>query len=265
MSVEGTYLEKIIAAKRAELEGGRRAQNRPRAQLEAELASMPPTRDFESALRQGPGPRAIAEFKRASPSEGKIREPADPVAIASAYAEAGAAAISCLTDRHFEGSLEDLQAVRRACELPVLRKDFLLRKEQLLESRLAGADAVLLICAALEPPHLRDMIKEAHALGLHVLCEAHTENEVERALAAGARIIGVNNRDLHSFEVDFERAIALRQAVPRRFTYVAESGIKRRDEVQRLREAGVDAILVGTHLMRAEDPGVALSDLLAMP
>ena len=263
MSVQGTYLEKIIAAKRASFDG-RPAANVNRQRIEAEVASLPPCRDFEGALRQGLAPRVIAEFKRASPSEGVIRENADPRAIARSYAEAGAAAMSCLTDEHFQGSFDDLRAVRAAVDLPVLCKDFMLRPSQLLEARRQGADCILLIVAALEPPHLRDMVKEATALGLHILCETHTEHEIERALAAGARIIGVNNRDLHTFEVDVQRAIRLRKQVPKSFTFVAESGIRNRTEVQQLRAAEVDAILVGTHLMRAEDPGLALTDLTAV-
>lgn len=264
MSAQGTYLEKIVAAKRAALDR-RLAANVPRAQLEARLAALPPCRDFEGALRTGPAPRAIAEFKRASPSEGVIREGAEPTIIARAYEEAGAAAISCLTDPHFKGSFDDLTAVRSAVDLPILCKDFILRADQLVEARLAGADAALLIVTVLEPPSLRQLIKAADELGMGVLCEAHTSHEVERALAAGARVVGVNNRDLHTFEVDIERAASLRASVPSSFTFVAESGIRSRDDVQRLREAGVDGVLVGTHLMKAEDPGLALSDLMAMP
>lgn len=263
MSVEGTYLEKIIAAKRASLDGQRGA-NVNRKRSDAEVAKMAPCRDFEAALRSGLAPRVIAEFKRASPSEGTIRENADPKAIAQAYAEAGASAMSCLTDSHFDGSFEDLKAVRRAVELPVLCKDFMLKPAQLFEARQQGADCILLIVAALEPPHLREMIKEAQALGLHILCETHDEREIDRALAAGARIIGVNNRDLHTFEVDIDRALRLRKHVPETFTYVAESGITTREQVQTLREAQVDAILVGTALMRAVDPGMALMDLMAL-
>src|SRR5690606_11480282 len=175
------------------------------------------TRDFEGALRIGPAPRAIAEFKRASPSEGTIREGADPVAIARSYAESGAAAISCLTDAHFNGSFEDLTAIRNAVDLPILCKDFILRPDQLIEARLAGADAALLIVTVLEPPLLRQLIKAADELGMGVLCETHTAREVERALAAGARVVGVNNRDLHTFEVDIERAASLRSSVPASF------------------------------------------------
>ncbi len=263
MSAEGTYLEKILAAKRARLGQGARA-NVSTKEIERVLATLPPTRDFEGALRDGPKPRAIAEFKRASPSQGPIREGADPRHISALYVDAGAACISVLCDEHFEGSLDDLRTVRDAVSIPLICKDFILYRSQILEARQAGADAVLLIVAALEAPRLRELIRFAHELGLAVLCEAHDERELERAMAAGARIVGVNARDLRTFEVDLERTLQLRARVPSSFTYVAESGIESRDHVHRLREAGVDAILVGTHLMRAEDPGLALMDLLAV-
>jgi indole-3-glycerol phosphate synthase len=260
MTDGGTYLDKILASKRAELEH----DNRSIATLEAQLSGLPPTMNFMSALRRTIRPCAIAEFKRASPSEGVIREHANPVEIAAQYVDAGAACISVLTDRHFQGTLDDLQSVRRAVSVPVLRKDFILERSQIVQSRLAGADAVLLIVAALAPPTLRELVSYANSLGLAVLCEAHDEREVERALAAGAKIIGVNSRDLRTFEVDLERSIRCRKLVPSSFVYVAESGIRSRADMQRLREAEVDAALVGTHLMRAADPGLALMDLMSL-
>lgn len=263
MSGEGTYLERILAAKRAELSSGPGGAVSDR-ELDRVLAEAGPTRDFEGALREGAAPRVIAEFKRASPSAGTIREGADPQQIATQYAGAGASAISVLCDRHFEGSLEDLRAVRAAVSLPVLCKDFILDRRQLVEARRAGADAVLLIVAALEPPRLRPLVEAAHDLGLHVLCETHDEHEVDRAMAAGARVVGVNSRDLRTFEVDLQRCVDLRRLVPAdRFVYVAESGIAGPADVERLRDAGVDAILVGTHLMAADDPGEALRALVA--
>jgi indole-3-glycerol phosphate synthase len=262
MSVEGTYLEAIVAAKRAAIERPTLARRRD---LESRMERVPPARDFEAALRRRPGPQCIAEFKRASPSEGVIRDDLPPAKVAQLYVDAGAAAISVLCDAHFHGGLDDLEEVHAAVEVPVLCKDFLLQPDQLVEARAYGADAALLIVACLEPPRLREMIREASELGMQVLCEAHTEHEIERALAAGARIIGVNNRDLHTFEVDVERSIQLRGRVPPSFTYVSESGLRSREDVQRMREAAVDAVLVGTHLMRAEDPGLALTDLMAMP
>jgi indole-3-glycerol phosphate synthase len=262
MSTEGTYLDKIIARKRSELAGGRRP-NWSAAEVDAQLAGLPEPRDFKSALQVGMGVRAIAEFKRASPSEGTIREPADPQEIALAYQAAGAAAISVLCDAHFRGSLEDLKAVREAVDIPVLCKDFIVHRSQIIDARLAGADAILLIVAALEPPMLRDLFFFARQLGLYVLVEAHTEHEIERALAVGAQIVGINNRDLQTFELDVGLSLRLRAVVPSHFVCVAESGIRGPDDVARLREARIDAMLVGTHLMRAEDPGRALTELLA--
>jgi len=262
MSEPGTYLDKILAAKRAELAGARPGPGV--RDLETALSGLSPARDFAAALRRGPAPTAIAEFKRASPSEGDIRPEADPREIARSYVESGAACISVLTDRHFRGSLDDLRAVRNAVPVPILRKDFIVQASQIIEARREGADAVLLIVAALDPPRLRELMGVARDCGLQVLCEAHDEREVDRAMAAGAQIVGVNARDLRTFEVDLDRTIALRERVPASFVYVAESGIRSREDVGRLREAGVDAVLVGTHLMRAEDPGLALMDLLSM-
>lgn len=263
MSSEGTYLDNILAAKRAELEAGR-PDNLSLQRIEAELADAPTPRDFWEALAQGPKPRLIAEFKRRSPSEGVLREKAEPRAIAQAYQAAGAAAISVLTDRHFGGSFEDLRAVRGAVTIPILCKDFILTRNQLVQARREGADAALLIVAALEAPHLRDLYNFARDIGLRVLMEAHDEHEVDRAMATGARIIGMNARDLATFEVDLDRVIQHRLDVPRSFLYVGESGITSRADVERLRAAAVDAILVGSVLMRADDPGAKLIELMAV-
>jgi indole-3-glycerol phosphate synthase len=261
---KGTYLEAIVAAKRAELADSRKARAGAVANgaLADELAELPPARDFEAALRSGPRPRLIAEFKRTSPSAGTIREDAQPGPIALSYVEAGAAAISVLADRHFEGSLDDVREVRRAVTVPVLCKDFVLERSQIVEARRAGADAILLIVAILEPPRLRAFVEFAHTIGMQVLCEAHTEHELDRALAAGARIVGVNARDLHTFTVEIQRCIDLRERVPASFVYVAESGIHTAADVDRLRRARVDAILVGTRLMAAPDPGQAVRELV---
>lgn len=263
---EATYLDKILAAKRDLLaRQGRR--NIRDSQIEAMLDEVGPCRDFADVLLRAPKPGIIAEFKRKSPSEGELRADADPRHVAALYVDAGAACISVLCDAHFDGSLDDLETVRRSVSVPLLAKDFILTRGQIVDARAAGADAVLLIVAALEPPRLRELVVFAHELGLGVLCEAHTEREVERALASGATTIGVNARDLTTFEVDLERVVALRDAVPQngRYCYVAESGIKTREDVQRLRQAQVDAVLVGSALMRSDDPGLALTDLMAMP
>jgi indole-3-glycerol phosphate synthase len=208
----------------------------------------------------------IAEFKRASPVRGPLRPEADPRHVATLYVDGGAAALSVLTDRSFSGSLDDLRRVRAAVSVPLLQKDFILQRSQIVEARCEGADAILLIVAVLEPPHLRELLAAAGEVGLQVLCEAHDEREVERALAAGTRIVGVNNRDLRTFDVDPTRAMRLRSLVPRgTHVFVAESGIRTREDVAALREAGVDAMLVGSRLMQAEDPGLALLDLMGSP
>lgn len=259
--LEGTYLDKILANKKAELAAAR-PPNWSAAELESRLAELPPTRDFKTSLQTGVGVRAIAEFKRASPSEGVIRDNANPVEVAKRYEEAGAAAISVLCDAHFRGSFADLDAVRNAVNLPILCKDFIIHRSQLVDARIAGADAALLIVAALKPPSLRELYLFARDIGLEVLVEAHTEHEVERALAIGATVIGINNRNLNTFEVDIERSLRLRSHIPANYTCVAESGIRSLEDVQRLHQAGLEAMLVGTNLMRADDPGQALRDLL---
>ena len=267
MSEEGsTYLDRILAAKKAQLASIRR-NNWNVAELEKELARLPAPLNFREALqssgRAGFGIGVIAEFKRASPSEGVLRDNADPRAIAEMYAEAGAAAISVLTDGHFHGSLDDLQLVRSHVDLPLLCKDFILHRSQIIDARIHGADAVLLIVSALQPPLLRELVEFARQIGMQVLCEAHNSIEIDRALAVGAEIIGINNRDLRTFELDVERCIALRKNIPRSHVAVAESGIRTRDDVHLLRQAGIDAMLVGTHLMRSEHPGRALIELVS--
>jgi indole-3-glycerol phosphate synthase len=205
----------------------------------------------------------IAEMKRASPSRGPIRPGASVPEVARVYQEAGAAAMSVLTEpHHFGGSLDDLAAARAACDLPLLRKDFLVDEYQLLEARAAGADAVLLIAAALGQDRLAQLIAVASELGMDALVEVHDEDEVEAAVAAGAEVIGVNNRDLRSLEVDLETSFRLLADIPAGTVVVAESGIRRRGDVARLEEAGVDAILVGEALMDAEDPVAAARALL---
>lgn len=258
---EGTYLEQILAAKRSRLARDREQAVTPRA-IEEVLAGLPAPLDFIGALRRGAAPRIIAEFKRRSPSAGALREDAVIGPIVEGYQAAGAAAASILCDEHFDGDLEDLMSAREACDLPLLCKDFILERSQILAARRSGADAVLLIAAALPPPQLRPLVEFTHSLGMAVLCEAHDEHEVDRAMSAGCRLVGVNARDLRTFEVDLERAVRLRGLVPRTFTYVAESGITSVEDLRRLRDAEVDAVLVGSMLMKAEDPGQALRDLV---
>lgn len=229
--------------------------------LLARAMALPPARGFEDALRART-PAVIAEVKRASPSAGAIAE-RDAGEQARAYAEAGAAAISVLTEpMHFHGSLADLRAARMACPLPILRKDFLLTPSELIESRAHGADAVLLIAACLSVNELTAMLATASDLGMGTLVETHAEGDLEKALAADARVIGVNARDLETLEVDVERALARLRQIPEGRIAVLESGIAGRDQVVAALDAGASAILVGETLMRADDPGAKLRELL---
>ena len=223
-------------------------------------------RGFAAALRRPAEVRLLAEVKRRSPSAGDIRPGADPAQVARAYVDGGAAALSVLTDRdYFGGDLEFLRAVRSAVAVPVIRKDFLIDPVQVWEARAAGADAVLLIARILDQPLLEDLHALAVELGMDALVEAHTEGELERALAAGATLVGVNNRDLDTFVTDLELSIRLAPRVPAAVTYVAESGIRTAADVDRLGAAGVDAVLVGESLMRQEDLRAAAAALAGRP
>jgi indole-3-glycerol phosphate synthase len=256
-------LERILAeTRRAVLAAHRR---RSVETLEHEAAAAPPPRGFAAALR-GPRLACIAEIKRRSPSAGWIRPQADAAAVARAYQEAGAAALSVLTDGpFFGGSLEDLVVARAAVRLPVLRKDFIVDPYQVVESRAAGADAILLIVAALSDGELAAMLAEADRLRMDALVETHSEREIDRALASGARLLGVNHRDLATLAMDMTLAARLRPRIPSGCLVVAESGIRTAEDVARMRSAGVDAILVGENLMKAPDPGSALRALLDGP
>jgi indole-3-glycerol phosphate synthase len=231
------------------------------AGLHSRARAMPQTHDLEAALR-GPGTALIAEIKRSSPSAGRIAE-ADPAERASEYEQAGASAISVLTEsRHFGGSLDDLRAARASTSLPLLRKDFLVQPRQVAEAKVAGADAVLLITAALSDDDLTTMLQAAKELELSVLVEAHTDSDLDRALAAGAQIVGVNARDLETLEVDEDRALELLSRIPGDRTAVFESGISSREQVRRAEAAGAAAVLVGEALMRAASARDAISELL---
>jgi indole-3-glycerol phosphate synthase len=251
-------LDRILVEKRKEVEALRERYRDWRPP-----AAPPVRRDFRAALR-GEGIALIAEFKRRSPSRGEIRPAADPIGMARSYEAAGAAALSVLTDeRFFGGSLADLNVVRGAVELPVLRKDFIIDPCQVAESALPeGPDALLLIAAALEGERLRSLRRMAELCGQAALVEVHTEQEVDRALESGAEIIGINNRDLRTFEVSLDTTFRLRPRIPSTVTVVAESGVHSRDDVVRLSEAGVDAVLVGEALMTADDPGEKIQELL---
>ncbi len=227
------------------------------------VADAPPPRDFFTALA-APGPiKLIAEIKKASPSKGVIREDFDPVAIARVYEAHGATCLSVLTDEpHFQGKLEYLSEVRAAVELPVLRKDFILDRYQLLEARAAGADAVLLIAECLDDCALRSLHNAALELGLTPLVELYEPANLERVLTAGAVLVGINNRNLHTFKVDLEHTLRMRAQIPADHVVVGESGIATRDDALHLERGGVQAMLVGESLMRAADIGAAVDALL---
>jgi indole-3-glycerol phosphate synthase len=255
-----TFLETVVDRTRADL--AERMRSVPASQLEARLGPQRRGRPFSEALLNE-GISLIAEMKRSSPSRGPIRPDAGVAEIVRAYQEAGARAVSVLTEPHwFGGGLADLVEARAACDLPLLRKDFVVDEYQLIEARVAGADAVLLIVAALEPERLAALIGIASDLGMDALVEVHDEDEVETAVEAGAEVIGVNNRNLHSLDVDLRTTFRLLADVPAGTVVVAESGITTRQAVRDLEEAGVDAILVGEALMRVDDPRDAVRELL---
>lgn len=257
-----TILDRIVGVKEREV----RALVPQAAALRARAADAPPPRGFAAALRSAREVRLLAEVKRRSPSAGEIRPGADPVEVARAYAAGGAAALSVLTDREFfGGELDFLRAVRAAVGLPVLRKDFVIDPLQLWEARAAGADAVLLIVRILDDAKLRELHALAAELGMDALVEVHDRPEMERALAAGCTLLGINNRDLASFHTDLELSVRLAPEVPQRVTLVAESGIRTPGDVDRLGAAGVDAILVGESLMRQQDLRAAAAALAGRP
>ena len=255
-------LDDILANKREEITRRRGAE--PQASLETACRGLPPAREFEAALRPAaPGAvRLIAEVKKASPSRGTLDAGLDPAAQAAVYARAGAAAVSVLTDaKYFRGALGDLVAARAAVELPLLRKDFILEEYQLWESRAAGADAVLLIVAALDDARLRDLHHAAKGIGLATLVEVHTADELDRAVALGAPVIGVNNRDLQTLETSLEPSLALLPRIPKAHTAVSESGLFTREDVLRVVRAGAHAVLVGEGLVRAPDVAAKVREL----
>jgi len=220
---------------------------------------LPPTRAFAGALWSARPPAVIAEVKRASPSAGRISDDVDAAGRARAFEDAGASAVSVLTEaNHFDGALADLRAVHLAVSIPVLRKDFLVHPSQLIESRVEGADAVLLIAAALSEPELKAMLTACGDLGLDALVETHSEDDLDKALATDAKVVGVNARDLESLDVDLERALSLLTRVPEDRIAVLESGMSHREQVERAVTAGARAVLIGEALMRAKDVGATL-------
>lgn len=258
-------LQRILARKSEEV--AERSARVPLAELMARAADAPPTRGFAAAIEakiEAGLPAVIAEVKRASPSKGLIRADFDPAAIARSYEAGGAACLSVLTDKDFfQGSEEFLRQARGACSLPVLRKDFVIDPYQVIEARAIGADCILLIVAALSDSALQDLALQAAALDLDVLCEVHDAEELERAMAVPAPLIGVNNRNLRTFETSLEITLELQQLIEYDRVLVAESGIHTTEHVAELREAGVNAFLIGEAFMRAADPGLALQRLFA--
>ena len=254
-------IEQLVDAARAGV--ARRRRDRPEVEIEAALADRPEQRPFAEAIVR-PGLSLIAEFKRRSPSAGEIREGAEVADLVGAYERGGAAAISVLTDEpHFGGSLDDLRAARAACELPILQKDFVVDRYQLYEAAASGADAVLLIVAALDDGELAALHDAARGLDLDCLVEVHDEPELERALAIDADVLGINNRDLGDFTVDVGTTLELITDVPAGKAVVSESGISDRSALEELEERGVDAVLVGEALMRAPDPEAKVRELTA--
>ena len=250
-------LAKIVGQKRAELSS--RAYNR--TDLERRAAMRPPARDFKAALLAA-SPAVISEIKKASPSKGVFTNDFHPASIAQIYASGGAAALSVLTDRnHFQGDLADLEAARAAVSIPVLRKDFTIDELHILEAAAHGADAILLIAAILDTAEMRGFRELAAHYGMAALVEVHNDDELDAALASGAEIVGVNNRNLHTFEVTLETSLRLVRRIPDDVVKVAESGIHSREDVHTLRAAGFQAFLVGEHLMKSADPAAALKAL----
>ncbi len=255
-----TILDRIVETKRGEVAAARLAV--PEIQLERRVSGMSPARGFAAALRVSGEVRVIAEVKKASPSAGVIRADFDPVAIAKIYEAHGAACISVLTDEvYFQGSMKYLEAIHAAVTCPVLRKDFVLDRYQLLEARAAGADAALLIAEILPSNRLAELYQEAVKLGLDVLVELHAPEELSRVLDSGAILVGINNRDLRHFTVRLEQTLDLVGKIPADVTIVSESGIRTPQDLRRLAEAGVHAVLVGESLMRSPDIGLALDVL----
>jgi indole-3-glycerol phosphate synthase len=255
-----TILDEIVRTKWKEIADA--LSRRPIRDLERAARDAPPVRDFAAALDGRGEVRIIAEVKKASPSAGVIRTDFDPVRIAQTYANHGAACLSVLTDeRYFQGHLDYLRTIRSAVAIPVLRKEFILDRYQLVEARAAGADAVLLIAEILPGERLKQLHREARELGLHVLVELHDAPELPRVLDSGATLVGINNRDLRTFQTRLEHTLDLLPAIPSTVTVVSESGIRSRADLDRLAAAGAKAVLVGESLMRSPDIGAALDAL----
>lgn len=256
-----TVLDRILAHKAEELADRRRRRPLHEVRVAAETAA--PTRGFAAAVKRGK-PAVIAEMKKASPSRGVIREHFDPTTIAASYEAAGATCLSVLTDEtFFQGADEHLAKAKAAAKLPALRKDFVIDEYQVFEARNLGADCILLIAAVLDPVHVSSFSGIAGELGLDVLVEVHSARELDDALRSAPALLGINNRDLRTFDTSLETTLSLLAQIPDGTTVVTESGIRTREDVRRMRDAGVDAFLVGEAFMRASDPGSALRELFA--
>jgi len=257
-----TVLDEIIEHKRKEVAIAR--QRTSFSSLEDGLADAPPVRCFRTALATEPRPGLIAEVKKASPSAGLIREDFSPTDIARIYESAGAHCLSVLTDeKYFQGHLDFLKAIRKVVSIPVMRKEFIIDRYQVLEARVAGADCVLLIAECLSDDEMQDLYDYAHELGMETLIELYEPQNLPRVLSTGGKLIGINNRDLRTFKTSLEHTFDLMQDVPEDVMLVSESGIKTHKHIQRLREAGVAGVLVGESLMRQPDIAAAVSSLMA--
>ena len=259
---EKSILDTIIENKKTEVRKSK--EDCSLESLKRGLDTAPDPRDFYDALSDRTRARIIAEIKKASPSKGVLREDFDPFQIAAGYERGGAAALSVLTDeKFFKGSLSYLRSIRDAVGIPLLRKDFIIDPYQVYESRLSGADAILLIVSALSDETLGELLNLAHALGMNAVVEVHDEVELRRALGAGSRIVGINNRDLRTFKVDLGVSMRLSRMMPDGVIVVAESGIGSSADVKMLMEQGVNVFLIGETFMKAPDPGLELSNLLS--
>ena len=258
-----TILDRIVATKREEI--AKAKESRPESELRARLKDAPPVRNFFEPLAADGPIKLIAEVKKASPSKGVIRADFDPLAIARIYAAHGATCLSVLTDeKYFQGNLRFLSDIRGKVSLPILRKDFILDSYQLLEARVAGADAVLLIAECLDDCNLRKLHNESIELGMTPLVELYEPQNLERVLEAGATLIGINNRDLRTFQVDLHHTLRMKRQIPTECVVVGESGIHGRDDALLLERGGINAILVGEHLMAQADIGSAVDRLLGI-
>ena len=257
-------LDQIVEHKKVEIAAAK--AKRPLDVVKDDASQSPPVRDFVAALRRTQGIALIAEIKKASPSAGLIRQDFNPVEIARVYERHGAACLSCLTDEHFfQGHLDYLRAIRSSAQIPVLRKDFIIDEYQVWEARAAGADCVLLIAECLDDQSLALLLHNAEQLGMHALIEIHEPRNLDRVLKLNPPLLGINNRDLKTFQTDLGHSIRLARDVPQSTLLVSESGIHRHEDALRLQSAGFQAMLVGESLMRHADIGAQVDELLARP